>query len=82
MDCYLNMGRNIAANIRDKSMKWGIVLLASITLAGCTSAPERPGYAKEVIAAEGKIVYVYVTGYSIEEFLCEFSGNSQCRNMD
>ena len=53
-------------------MKVLTALLLLIAITGCTTAEPRPGRVETVILEDGREVQVYVPGYSIEEFLCEF----------
>lgn len=58
-----------------------IVLM--IAISGCSTVdyPEQPSHIKEVTLEDGRVVLMYVTGYSIEDFKCEFEFKEVgCRN--
>lgn len=55
------------------------LLLLATLLAGCTTAPAQPGQVKRM-QVDGREVYYYIPGYSIEDFLCEFDGAAECRS--
>lgn len=56
-----------------------LVMVATVLLfIGCTSHPEQPGHIKEVTLEDGRVVEMYVFGYSIEDFLCEFERGEEC----
>jgi len=58
-----------------------LLLLLATLLAGCTTAPVQPGQVKRM-QVDGREVYYYIPGYSIEDFLCEFDGTTECRSED
>lgn len=57
-------------------MKKLLLSILAITLTACVSYPEQPSRVEEVTLPDGKVVQVYITGYSIEDFMCEFNYQS------
>lgn len=61
-------------------MKKLVLLFIVISLTACVSYPEQPGHLKEFTLEDGRVVEMYVFGYSVEEFLCEFERGESCYN--
>lgn len=51
-----------------------LMVLALLVLSGCASydVKPRPSHIEEVTLEDGRVVLMYVTGYSIEDFKKEF----------
>lgn len=52
--------------------------IAFTLLVGCTTAEPRPGRVELVTLDDGRVVEMYVFGYSIEDFKCEFERGEEC----
>jgi hypothetical protein len=53
-------------------MKIVTALLLATILSACTTAEPRPGRLQEVTLDDGRVVEMYIFGYSVEDFKCEF----------
>lgn len=61
-------------------MKKLLLFIVVITLTACVSHQEQPGRVELVTLDDGRVVEMYVFGYSVEEFLCEFERGESCRH--
>lgn len=55
-----------------------LIALTLLLMTGCATYEPRPSHLKEVTLADGRVVQMYVVGYSIEDFLCEFERGASC----
>lgn len=58
-------------------MKKIFISLQAILLVACANYPEQPSKVEEITLPCGKVVYQYVIGYSIEDFLNDFKTGEQ-----
>lgn len=57
-----------------------LLLVIVLFLTACVSHPEQPGRVEKVTLDDGRVVEMYVFGYSVEEFLCDFERGESCRH--
>lgn len=57
------------------------VIAIAISCTACVSHQERPGRVELVTLDDGRVVEMYVFGYSIEDFKCEFERGESCSDL-
>ena len=62
-------------------MKKLLLLFIVMSLTACVSHPEQPGRVEKITLEDGRVVEMYVFGYSIEDFKCEFERGEMCLNQ-
>ena len=56
------------------------ILIVAILMQACSNTPERASRIELTTLDDGRVVEMYVFGYSVEEFLCEFERGESCRH--
>lgn len=62
-------------------MKKLSILIMAILMQACSNTPERASRIESITLDDGRVVEMYVFGYSIEDFKCEFERGESCSDL-